>query len=147
MKKDFLLMTGALLVLAENVLACKCAIQTQEFRYSAKNSPLIFYGQLVSVIDEEKSGAAGTYLIRIYKFVPCKIWRGTKADTITLVSGNNNCDVALERGRYVIYTNPTRDLTSCNRTRGGTTEAIESEVRKLDRIFTRRRFKKLQAAE
>ena len=143
MKKAFFLVAVAVLASAGNAMACKCATANQEFGYAAKNSPLVFSGQLVSVTDVKKSGAAGAYTIKVFKFVPDKIWRGTKADTITLVGGNNNCDVRLEKGRYVIYTNSSRDLTICDRTIANN---IEKETMKLDRLFTRKRFKQLQAA-
>ncbi len=114
----------------------------QEFD-NAVRSPLIFSGQLVSVTNVKKTGAAGTYTISVFKFVPDKIWRGTKVDTITLVSGNNSCDVVLEKGRYLIYTNPTRDFSRCDRTAASD---IEKETMKLNKLFTRKRFMQLQAA-
>lgn len=142
MKKGFLIAV-AVLVSAGNVLACKCVTAHQEFEYAAKNSPLVFSGQLVSVTDEEKTDAIGAYSIRVFKFVPDKIWRGTKADTITLISGNDNCDIMLEKGRYIIYANLSRDLSRCDRT---VASNIEKEIMRLDRLFTRKRFKQLQAA-
>lgn len=142
-RKVLLLVAGATFVSVGNVLACKCATETQEFSYAAKNVPLIFAGQLVSIT----YGANGAYSpIRVYKFVPSKIWRGAKADTITLVSGHDNCDVTLNKGRYVIYTYPAQDLAGCDRIRGGRTETVESEIRKLDQVFHRKRFRRLQAA-
>ena len=138
MKKAFLLVTVAILASAGNAVACKCALETQAFGYAARNSPLIFSGQLVSVTDKTLAGPTGTYTVRIYKFVPSKVWRGTKADTITLESGNNNCDVILEKGRYVIYTHPAQDLISCNRI---IKSGVEAETQKLDQVFTRKRFK------
>lgn len=143
MKKSFLLVAVAVLAAASNAIACKCATANQEFGYAAKNSLLVFSGQLVSVTNVKKSGELGAYTVKIFKFVPDKIWRGTKTDTIILVSGNNNCDVALEKGRYVIYTNPGRDLIKCDRT---VFSNIEKETMNLDKLFTRKRFRKLQAA-
>ena len=138
LKQVFLLVAVAMIISIGNVRACKCTTANQEFGYAAKNSPLIFSGQLISVTEVAKSGATGAYLIRLFKFVPNNIWRGIKADTITLVSGNNNCDVMLENGVYIIYTNPTRDLISCNRIIKSS--GIEAEIRRLDKVFTRKRF-------
>ena len=144
MKKAFVIISVVVLASVGNAKACKCVTAAQEFAYAAKNSPLIFSGQLVSVTNVNKSGAAGAYTVRVFKFVPDKVWRGTKADTITLVSGNNNCDVELGKGRYIIYTNPTRDFSRCDRTAAGN---IGKETEKLNQLFTRKRFKQLQAAK
>ena len=143
MKQDFLIVVVAMLASAGNAKSCKCATERQEFRYATKNSPLIFSGQLVSVTNVKESGEAGAFTVRTFKFVPDKIWRGRKADTITLVSGNNNCDIMLEKGCYVIYTDSTQDLISCDRI---ISDNINKESQRLDRLFTRKRFKKLQVA-
>ena len=139
-----LLLTIFLIITAyAPVHGCKCATQAEEFRYAAKTFPLVFSGRLVSVKNKELTGLAGTYTMKVFKFVPIAIWRGAKADTITLVSGNNNCDVTLPMGHYIIYTDSTHDLITCDRI---ISDNIDKESQRLNRLFTRKRFKKLQVA-
>lgn len=115
---------------------------------SAAGFTLIFAGRLVKVqvrLDTGSHGADDS--IYTYKFVPTKIWRGTKADTITLQSGHSNCSVMLPRrvANYVIFTDEAHkhDLGSCDRIMGNT-DGRESQ--ELDKLFLKPRFRKLLAS-
>ena len=78
------------------------------------------------------------------KFLPDKFWRGIKTDTVIIFQENSFCSPRLISGKtYIIYNNLNQRLSTCSRL---VEDGIETEKQRLDKLFTRKRFKQLQAA-
>lgn len=136
----------SLLVVTTNTIAfgCKCRLQRKSPKQAASTSTLVFAGKLVVKKESIESGPFGQATIYTYQFLPTTIWRGSKADTITLESGHSNCSVNLEAGKdYILFATPGEELSSCQRI---INTHLDVESRKLNELFRKPRFQKLLAA-
>jgi hypothetical protein len=130
-----------LLSVSDNALACKCATASKKRINAAANSALIFSGNLVVKKSAAQSNSPAYAADYSYQFVTDQFWRGSHQDTITLRSGSSNCAIDLQVGkRYIIFINPSNDLSICDRIITG---QLEVERAKLDKLFQKPRFRKI----
>ena len=139
-----LLVISLLLLIVDKAKSCSCSANTNDIKTQVIWHNLIFSGKLVSVKVTDR--AENGYIVsdRIYKFLPGKFWRGVQADTVIIKQENSFCSPQLKLGNtYVIYARQNQRLSTCSRL---TEIGIEHETQRLDKLFTRKRFMKLQAA-
>ena len=142
-----LLIFFLLVSVAEKAESCSCTASTDDIKFQVRLHNLIFSGKLVSA--EITKRTENGYVLRdiTFKFVPDKFWRGTKFDTIVIKQEYSFCGIPeLQAGKsYIIYATANHALTSCGH-RLIWEKGIALETRRLDKLFTRKRFKPLQAA-
>lgn len=130
-----------LVLVVHEARGCSCSANTSNVKQQVRWHNLIFSGKLVSV----KVRTDGKFDKYIYKFIPATIWRGANIDTITIEQEVNPiCNSKLATGNtYIIYARLNQELSDCSRR---INSDIDTETQNLNKLFTRKLFKQLQAA-
>ncbi|WP_156176233.1 hypothetical protein [Hymenobacter terrenus] len=142
-----LLVVFLLISVVDKAKSCSCSTITSNIKSQVRWHNLIFSGKLVSAKITKKTENGHIMSDVTFKFVPSKFWRGTKVDTIVVKQEYSFCGIPLvQAGKsYVIYATANHALHSCGSRLIGE-GGIEHESKRLDKLFTRKRFKQLQAA-
>ena len=139
-----LLLFFLLVLIVDEARCCSCSANTNDIKTQVKWHNLIFSGKLLSVKITKRVENGHIMSDRIYKFLPDKVWRGIKADTVIINQENSFCSPQLKVGNaYVIYARQHQELSTCSRL---IKNDVEYEAQRLDKLFTRKLFKQLQAA-
>ena len=138
-----LLVVFLLVSVADKAKSCSCSDNTNDIKSQVMEHNLIFYGKLVHLKISKRTQNGRIMSILTYKFVADKFWRGEQVDTVSIEEENSLCSRRLNVGSvYIIYAVKNQGLSTCSRLGTG----IEHESERLDKLFTRKRFKQLQAA-
>ena len=143
----FLLVIFLLVLVADEAKSCSCSANTSNVKQQVRWHNLIFSGKLVSAKVTKRTENGHIMSDITFKFVPSKFWRGTKVDTIVVKQEYSFCGIPLvQAGKsYVIYATANHALHDCGN-RLIEENGIEHESKRLDKLFTRKRFKQLQAS-
>lgn len=143
----FLLAILLLLSAIGEAKSCSCTANTSDIKQQVRRHNLIFSGKLVSAKVTKRTENGHIMSDITFKFVPNKFWRGTKVDTIVVKQEWAFCGPPLIQAdkSYVIYATKNQPLSDCGSRLIGE-NGIEHESKRLDKLFTRKRFKPLLAA-
>ena len=143
-----LLLAFVLLTLVVNrAESCSCSENTGNIKEQIRSHNLIFSGKLIGAEISKRKENGHIVSDITFIFVTDKFWRGIKKDTIVVKQGYNFlCGPHLPKGSaYIVYMTANGELSSCGQ-RLVYEKDIARETQRLDKVFTRKRFKQLQTA-
>jgi|GEM_PF-3896698 len=111
-----------------------------------KSASRIFSGRLVSISPTtEVIPALGPGPATVYKFLPDKVWRGQRNDTIYLkgVPQYDDLSVLVPGKKYLFLLGSSAYISQCD----PIAEDFSSFAQELDRLFKKKRFRNSSVAE
>lgn len=140
----FLLVFALLMFVVNRAQSCSCSQGMGSTREEAKINNLIFSGKLISAQITKRKENDRIVSDITFVFVTDEFWRGIKKDTIVVKQEYNFlCGPHIPKGSaYIVYMMANGELSSCGQ-RLVYEKDIARETQRLDKLFTRKRFKQL----